>query len=157
MRLLAAALLFLTLSEVEGLAMARRPPEKTMDDPVRLAAVDATPAEWKGAGGGNPEPGARVVADAAAWTALWKETLGREAPPVDFSRFVAVAAFAGMKNTGGWSVEFLTPEASPKGLVVPYRVKGPAPGGFVTMAFTAPYALRLYNRPTGTLVAEERK
>ncbi|TBR26134.1 protease complex subunit PrcB family protein [bacterium] len=152
MRRLAAAALILT-----ALGMARRPPEKTMDDPAKLAAVDVSPSEWKGHSCGVAEPGARVVGDAAAWGELWKEAFGKEAPPVDFKRFVAVAAFAGARNTGGWSVELLAPEAGSKGLLAPYRVKGPAPGGFVTMAFTAPYAVRLYNRPTGALTPEERK
>lgn len=155
MRALAAAFLLATAA-APGRGMGRRPPEKTMDDPARIAAVAVTPAEWKGHSCGVPEPGHRVVADAAAWAALWKDAFGREAPAVDFSRFVAVAAFAGSRNSGGWSVELLAPTSDPKGVVVPYRVKGPAPGAFVTMAFTAPFAIRLYNRPSGPLTAEER-
>lgn len=151
MRPLAAAALLLALG------MARRPPEKTMDDPAKLAAVDASPAEWKGHSCGVSAPGARVVQDEAAWRALWTEAFGKEAPAVDFKRFVAVAAFAGARNTGGWSVELMAPEAAANGTAVPYRVKGPAPGGFVTMAFTAPYAVRLYNRPAGALSPVERK
>ena len=149
--LLAAALCAVTLG------MARKPPEKKMDDPARLAAVDVQPSEWKGHSCGVAEPGARVVSDEASWAALWKEAFGKEAPAVDFKRFVAVAAFAGSRSSGGWSAELLAPEAGPKGLVVPFRVKGPAPGGFVTMAFTTPYAVRLYNRPAGTLTTEERR
>lgn len=150
-RALAAAAL------LAAVGMARKPPEKTMDDPARLAAVDVQPAEWKGASCGVAEPGARVVLDEAAWRALWKEAFGREAPPVDFKRFVAVAAFAGSRNTGGWAAELLAPEAGKGGFVVPYRVRGPAPGAFVTMAFTTPFAVRLYNRPAGPLTAEERR
>lgn len=150
-RLLAAAAL------LAALGMARKPPEKTMDDPARLAAVDVAPAEWKGHSCGVSEPGARVVGDEASWAALWKEAFGKQAPTVDFKRFVAVAAFAGSRNSGGWSAELLAPEFGPKGLVVPFRVKGPAPGGFVTMAFTAPYTVRLYNRPAGPLTTEERR
>lgn len=155
MRALAVAAL-LALAASQAPAMGRRPPEKTMDDPARIAAVDVAPAEWKGHSGGVPEPGHRVITDAAAWAALWKDAFGREAPAVDFSRFVAVAAFAGSRNSGGWSVELLPPTSGPKGVVVPYRVKGPAPGAFVTMAFTAPYAIRLYNRPSAPLTVEER-
>lgn len=152
-RLLAAAL---ALGAAASSGMARKPPEKTMDDPARISAVDVTPAAWKGHSCGVSEPGARVISDAAAWAALWKDAFGKEAPAVDFTRFTAVAAFAGSRNTGGWSVELLAPEAGPKGVVVPYRVKGPSPGGFVTMAFTSPYAVRLYNRPSGPLRAVER-
>lgn len=151
------ALLAAALLAAPALGMARKPPEKTMDDPARLAAVNLTPAEWKGHSCGVAEPGARVVSDEASWRALWKDAFGKDAPAVDFTRFVAVAAFAGSRNTGGWSAELLAPEAAAKGVVVPYRVKGPAPGAFVTMAFTAPYAVRLYNRPAGPLTAEERK
>lgn len=150
-RLAAAAAL------LAALGMARKPPEKKMDDPARLAAVDVTPAEWKGHSCGVAEPGARVIGDEASWKALWQDVFGKDAPAVDFKRFVAVAAFAGSRNSGGWAAELLAPEAGPKGLVVPFRVKGPAPGGFVTMAFTTPYAVRLYNRPAGTLTTEERR
>ena len=116
-----------------------------------------TPGEWTGHSCGVAEPGARVVSDEAAWRALWKEAFAREAPPADFAGHVAVAAFAGARNTGGWSVELMPPEAAAPGVVVPYRVKGPPPGAFVTMAFTSPYAVRLYPRPAGPLRAEERR
>lgn len=125
-------------------------------DPAALAAVDASPAEWRGSQCAMTEPGARVIADAAAWQALWAAAFGAPAPAVDFSKHLAVAVFAGLKPTGGWSPEFFLPEAARGGVVVPYRVKGPGPGGFVIQAFTQPYAVRLYRRPPGTLRAEER-
>lgn len=139
------------------LGMGRRPPEKTMEDPASLAAVDVSPSEWKGHSCGVSAPGARVITDPESWKSLWKDALGQEAPAVDFSRFVAVAAFAGSQRTGGWSAELLPPEAAEGALVVPYRVRGPAPGAFVTMAFTSPYAVRLYRRPAGTLKTEQRR
>ncbi|TPW18840.1 MAG: exported protein of unknown function, partial [Elusimicrobia bacterium] len=138
-------------------ALACKSPEGIMDDPARLAAVDLKPAEWKGHSCGVAEPGARVISDEASWRALWKDAFGQEAPAVDFARFVAVAAFAGSRTTGGWSAELLAPEAAAQGVVVPYHLKGPAPGAFVTMAFTAPYAVRLYRRPARPLTTEERK
>lgn len=142
----------LALAACAALGMGRRPPEKTMDEPKPAAAT-----AWKGHSCGVSAPGARVVVDAAAWAALWKEAFGQEAPPADFSRQVAVAAFAGARNTGGWSVELGEAEPAPGGAVVRWRAKGPTPGAFVTMAFTAPYAVRLYDRPKGTLTTEERR
>ena len=139
------------------LGMGRRPPEKKMDDPALLAAVDASPSEWKGHSCSVSVPGARVVSDAAEWAELWKDSLGQAAPAVDFSRFVAVAVFAGSRRTGGWSAEILAPETSPDGVVVPYRLRGPAPGAFVTMAFTSPFAVRLYRKPQAPLKTEERR
>lgn len=139
------------------LGMGRRPPEKKMDDPAALAAVDVSPSEWKGHSCGVSLPGARVITDDAAWKSLWKEALGQEPPAVDFARFVAVAVFAGSQRTGGWSAEILPPEASSGSVVVPYKVRGPGPGAFVTMAFTSPYAVRLYRRPAGTLKTEQRQ
>ncbi|MBI5594876.1 MAG: protease complex subunit PrcB family protein [Elusimicrobia bacterium] len=139
------------------LGMGRRPPEGTMDDPASLAAVGVSPSEWKGHSCSVSAPGARVVSDEPSWRALWKDSLGQEAPAVDFSRFVAVAVFAGAQRTGGWSAELLPPEAAAGAVVVPYRVRGPAPGAFVTMAFTSPYAVRLYRKPAGGLKTEQRR
>lgn len=116
----------------------------------------AEKSEWIGGQCGVAAPGARVIADAAAWQALWKEAFSAPAPEVDFGRHVAVAVFAGLKPTGGWAPEFLPPEAR-DGLVVPYRVRGPGPGAFVIEAFTQPYAIRLYPRPDGAVKAEERR
>ena len=142
MRRAAAALAFLA-----ALGMARKPPErKTMADKT----------EWSGGQCGMAGPGARVVEDAAAWEALWKEAFSAPAPKVDFAANVAVAVFVGVKPTGGWAPEFLPAET--RGcLVVPYRVKGPSPGGFVIEAFTQPYAIKLYPRPKCAVKAEERR
>ncbi|MBI3299952.1 MAG: protease complex subunit PrcB family protein [Elusimicrobia bacterium] len=150
--------LLLAAAVLAALGMARRPPEKKMTDPAALAAVDVIPAEWRGAQCAVTEPGARVINDAAAWAALWTSAFGTTAPAVDFKDYVAVAVFAGLKPSGGWSPEFLLPEAAaPGAVVVPYQIKGPGPGAFVTMAFTKPYAVRLYRRPALPLRAEERK
>lgn len=126
-------------------------------DPATLAAVDAVPAEWRGSQCAITEPGARVIADPIAWAALWTSTFGAPAPVVDFAKHLAVAVFAGLKPTGGWSPEFLPPEAVNGAVVVPYRVKGPRAKAFVIQAFTKPYAVRLYRRPPEPFKIEERK
>lgn len=118
---------------------------------------DASPSEWRGQFGGEPEPSARVISAAPEWERLWRETLRGEPPPVDFGRHRAVAVFAGSRSTGGFSVEFLEPEVDGGEAVVRYRIRGPGPGQFVVQAFTRPYAIRLYRRTELRLsVAEER-
>ncbi|MDE2290785.1 MAG: protease complex subunit PrcB family protein [Elusimicrobia bacterium] len=119
--------------------------------------MSGAPSQWSGPQCAVSAPSVRVVEEAAAWEALWEEAFDAPAPPVDFARSCAVAVFAGLKPTGGFSIEFLPPEADGDGLLVPARLRAPAAGGFVTQAFTQPWAIRLYDRPKGPLRAEERR
>lgn len=131
-------------------AMARRPrdekKEAPMEDAARLSAVDASPADWRGGFCSAASPSAEVVREAPAWERLWKRSLGRDAPPVDFTRFFAAAVFLGTRNTGGYSVEFVEPTLEDGKVVIGYRVRSPGPGGFSIQAFTQPYSIRLYRR-----------
>lgn len=121
---------------------------------VALAASAAAPEkkamEWKG-NGGPERPGHEVIMDAASWTAAFKR-LGREAPPLDFKVYAAVMVHAGERPTGGWRVEFGEPKADGKDLVVTWRLVEPK--GFVTQAFTTPWAAKAFPRPKGRLRAE---
>lgn len=92
------------------------------------------------------EPGHRVVESAAAWKKIWQE-LGRPAPPADFAKQFAVAVFAGERPSGGWGIVFEEPAAEGQALVVRYRVTPPK--GMATMAFTQPYAVRMFDRRAG--------
>ena len=83
--------------------------------------------------------------------------LNRKAPPVDFSKYFAAAVFIGLRQTGGYAVEFLPPESDGKTAKVPYRIKSPGKGGFVTQAFTTAYAIQLYTRPGLPIQVEEKK
>lgn len=133
------------------LGMAKSPPKEKqpMEDPAKLIVSQRPdgPSAWKG--GYSQSPGeTALVRDADAWTALWKEKIGQPAPPVNFDEYVAVAVFLGSRNTGGYGVEFLPPEMDANAVVFGYREKKPAPGGFVMQAFTQPYAIQLYRKPS---------
>lgn len=148
-------------------AMGRRPPEPEnapapVDPKLRSkethmnladpAARDITPSEWKGQFGGPASSAAALIETAEQWERLWREDMGREAPPVDFGRYFAAAVFLGSRNTGGYDVVFLEPQISPDSVRVFYRVRGPGKGQFVIQAFTQPYAIKLY-RKTGLKAA----
>jgi hypothetical protein len=142
-----AALAFLPLL----LAMAKKPPEERppMTDPAALLVSDRAdgPANWSG-GFGPAGDGTVVVRDEESWKRLWTERFGqKEVPPVDFSEHIAVAVFLGTRNTGGYSVEFLPPTREGDTIVLGYRERKPAPGGFVIQAFTQPFGVQLYRKP----------
>jgi hypothetical protein len=109
------------------------------------------PMEWKGQYGGPGGAGAEVASDSSSWTRLWR-TLGRDAPPLDFKKYFAVAVFAGERPTGGYSVEFLEPAPKGADLAVRYRIKPPA--GFSTQAFTQPWKVRAFPRVKGKVLVE---
>ena len=114
-------------------------------------ASTETPMEWKGQYGGPAEAGSEIVRDVKSWKSLWR-LLGKNAPPLDLKKFIAVAVFPGERPTGGFTVEFAEPEMKGKDLVVRHRIK--APGGFATQAFTQPWAVRAFPRPKGKAVVE---
>ena len=116
-----------------------------------LHASTEKPMEWKGQFGGPAAAGSEVVRDIKGWKILWR-LLGKDAPPFDFRKFIAVAVFPGERPTGGFTVEFAEPEMKGKDLVVRHRIK--APGGFATQAFTQPWAVRAFPRPKGKAVVE---
>jgi hypothetical protein len=133
-------------------AMGRRPPQKA--DPAPQASTEKTPMtiqEWKGQHDGPAEPGGLVCADRGAWERAWKQ-VGKDAPALDFARFVGVMVFVGEKPTGGWSPVFEEPVAKGDDLVVRYKV--PKPGGFTTQAFTQPWKARAVPRPKGRVILE---
>jgi hypothetical protein len=134
-------------------AMGRRPPQKA-DAPAAAAAVEKTPMtiqEWKGQYGGPGEAGSVVAADQGAWARAWKQ-VGRDAPTLDFEKFVGVIVFVGEKPTGGWTVVFDEPVSKGDDLVVSYHV--PKPGGFTTQALAQPWKARAFPRPKGRVVVE---
>lgn len=145
--------------------MGRRPPadgertrreDGTMDVSV-MTVKDVSPASWQGASCGVSKAASLKVESAEEWEKLWKEAFNREAPSVDFKKRFAVAVFLGLRQTGGYSVEFLEPQARADAAVIRYRTRGPGPSSFVIQAFTTPYAIRLYNRVPDPVAVEESK
>lgn len=92
-----------------------------------------------------------IVRDQITWNKLWIDTFGGDvaAPPVDFTRNMAIAVYAGQKPTGGYGVTIATVERLNDRLVVDYRLRSPLPGQVVTQALTAPYAIAIV--PTSPL------
>lgn len=98
------------------------------------------------AGGGsaaNAEVAAAVPAfDEASYREIWTKQVGQgEAPKVDFSKEAVVFLFAGMHNTGGYSIEARGAKLEGDVLVVDAVVKGPPPGAIVTQVITYPFAV----------------
>lgn len=121
--------------------------------PGRAAQAAKATLEWSGQYGGDPSPGAEVVMDAGQWGRLWRR-LERPAPPLDFSRYCAVVAFAGQRPTGGFTLEFLPPIPQGKDLRVRWRVHPPSPQSYVTEAFAQPWHVKAFPRPGGGVKLE---
>lgn len=77
------------------------------------------------------------------WTALWKRHAGEaqtvEAPKVDWSKEMVLAAFLGTRNTGGYAIQITNAKEQDGKLVAQVEVKVPKPGGFVTQTITSPF------------------
>ena len=73
----------------------------------------------------------------------WAALIGEgEIPAVDFEKSVVVFLLAGMRNTGGWSVQPVSARVEEDGTaVIDATVQGPKPGGIATQALTYPYAV----------------
>jgi len=89
--------------------------------------------------------GAHLATSADELARLWKEQIGDSegaVPSPDFSKGVVVLLLAGMKSSGGWSVEpqGVTVESDGTAVIVA-TVKGPPAGSMVTQALTSPYAV----------------
>jgi len=77
------------------------------------------------------------------WAALWKRHAGEasstEAPKVDWSKEMVLAAFMGTRNTGGYAIQITSAKEQDGKLVAQVEVKVPKPGGFVTQTITSPF------------------
>lgn len=123
-----------------------------MEEPSKK---EAPKMEWKGQYGGAPETGHRLITDQKGWDALWR-VLGKEAPALDLKAYNVVAVFIGEKPTGGWTATFEEPREKDGDTLVVYRVN--APKGFVTQAFTQPYAVKAFPKPkSGKMLVMEAK
>jgi PrcB C-terminal len=112
--------------------------------------------EWRGQYGGEDAATAEVITHAAPWARLWRR-LDKPEPRVDFTRDCAVVAFAGLRPTGGYTIEFLDPVMQGEDLLVRWRVRPPAPGSYVTQALARPWKVKVIARPKGSLRAEQVK
>ncbi len=113
--------------------------------------------DWSGTYCSKKEPEVITVDSQSGWEDVWKMTSGDPAPEVDFSKYGVVAVFAGEKNTGGYSVEFLEPVTRDGKKIIPYRIKSPGESFFVIQSLTQPYHLRAFEKGTAPIVLEEVK
>ncbi|MFN2443426.1 MAG: protease complex subunit PrcB family protein [Thermoanaerobaculia bacterium] len=103
----------------------------------------------------NAEPGTAtqsrigLARTEAEYRRLWSEIVSPESQPpsVDFSAEVVAILTLGQKSTGGWGIEIAGAEVSGASAELRTRINRPAPGGIVTMAFTAPFAVVAITEP----------
>ena len=70
-------------------------------------------------------------------------------PTIDWDKQMVIVVTAGAKPTGGYSVDVTSLAVKDKTLTVHWKLKSPAPGSFVTQAFTHPAQAVLTERFEG--------
>ncbi|MBI5595286.1 MAG: hypothetical protein HY928_04270 [Elusimicrobia bacterium] len=125
---------------------------------LAASAAFAQAADWTQLAGDMSRVGtakAVVVADAQAWSALWKEHAGDQpAPAVDFSKEKVVAVFLGQRDRTGYKVELeaASDPANAAGLLVTYGVRKPS--GFGATMVTTPFLMKKVAAPMVRLMAK---
>jgi hypothetical protein len=83
-----------------------------------------------------------AVFDQKTYETRWNETIGNgDRPAVDFSKESVVFLFAGMRTSGGYSIEVRGATLENETLMVDAVIHGPPAGSMVTQAITMPYAV----------------
>jgi len=110
--------------------------------------------EWRGRASAIRTPETVVIRDQKSWEAFLQRHQGPPARNLqsgfvpsypaapDFSRLQAVAVFAGEKNTGGYAVEILRIEETPREINVIYREIAPPANAMTTQALTQPFHIK---------------
>jgi hypothetical protein len=81
-----------------------------------------------------------VVRTAAEWTTLWREHApDAPAPAVDFTKSMAVAVFAGYRNTAGYTVTITEIDTDASRLVVKWQEGKPARDVMLAQVLTFPF------------------
>ncbi len=87
-------------------------------------------------------PRAIAVKSADEYRSAWQEHVGTGEPPqADFATESVVILLAGLKRSGGYSVEPRGVSVDGRTLVVDAVVNRPPPGSMTTQALTSPYAV----------------
>lgn len=110
--------------------------------PLLSASIGTAAAEtWSGSRAEATDgPVVLVARDDAEWDRIWAR-IGRPAPRLLGFGESAVAAFAGMRPTGGWSVRAAGAVDDGHGPLVLFSVQGPPPGTLSTQALTSPWTI----------------
>jgi hypothetical protein len=98
----------------------------------------------KGAFSGIQDSQQHVIRTEAAWQKLWKQHAATRQPPpepptVNFDREMVIAAFMGLRRTGGFAVEIARVESAQKNLQITVVESSPPEGGMSLQALTAPF------------------
>lgn len=98
----------------------------------------------QGAHSGIDDERTVVIHDGPAFATLWAahtaDTVpAPDLPKVDFSKEMVVAAFAGIRNTGGYRLSLVGMEAKDGRLIVSMSLTRPSPGCIVAQAVSQPY------------------
>jgi len=87
-----------------------------------------------------------VIRDEATFRLLWSEhTAGRSpappVPPLDFSNEMVIAAFAGTKNTAGYTIKILGVASKDQRLEISLQMNQPGPDCMLSQVLTQPYVV----------------
>lgn len=105
-----------------------------------------------------------VINDVVSWREWWLQHQGNDAngadaakpPEVDFEKETVLVATLGMKNTGGYRVEFSGIVRERKVLKPSVKAISPGPEDMVTMALTQPFAVIAIPKHQGKVEFVER-
>ena len=149
MRLLSIALAALAACALSACRTAPSDVEAVNEAAYRVLETGTYAEAASAEAGTNREASVLVASSDEEYRELWRNQIsaGSAPPAVDFSRESVVFLLLGQRSSGGWSVE-------PKGVAVKgdevevvAPVSKPEPGGVVTMAFSAPFAVIAVERP----------
>jgi len=109
---------------------------------VAVIAQGAGARSWQGHQSTITSFEVRVVRRAAGWEELWK-SIGRDAPDAWREGQIAVAAFAGLKPSGGYGISITKIERGKCVIVVRFTEKAPGPREAVIKMLTTPWTMTL--------------
>ena len=107
----------------------------------------------RGDGSGVAAPRRVIVRDDASWRRLWAEHAGGAgaAPPVDFSRAMIAAVFAGDRPTPGHAIEIVEAEQDGDALSIAVVESRPAPGVVAPQLIVSPFHIVALPRFDGAI------
>lgn len=143
-------LLSLALAALAALGCRTAPSDVEPADEATIRVLESgTYAEAASAEAGTlSEASVAVASSDAEYRELWRQHISaRSAPPaVDFARESVVFLLLGQRSTGGWGVEPEAASVNGDQVEIVAPVSKPEPGGVVTMAFSAPFAVVAVDR-----------
>ncbi len=122
------------------------------------AARNYLGVEWKGNVSNQKEKFVEVVETQKEWSELWRRAFGKEAPEMDFDKYVVACVFLGHSASWLYSIGFDQPFLRDNQLVIPYglndvmlRLSGPFKAG-------GQYYMRVFEKMKDvSMILEETK